>query len=271
MDVHRVRPRFRRPALIRAVAGTGLTLLALNALGQQEPAPAFEVTSVKLAPQDFRQRSGRFGCSTGGGFAAGSMTLTAIIRFAYRVEYFQILGGQAWAADERFEVEGRPSTPVSGTSSVIEDQCRLKLQSLLRERFKLVLRRESREIPAYALMVDKNEPKINKVANSDTAVNGPGFTLNGTPMQMFDPKLTGWSMQQLAQALGIAGLERPVVDRTGLEGIYKIALDFQRRDTTGDGVDATTAVREQLGLRLESSTARFEMLVIDHVQKPDPN
>lgn len=102
-------------------------------------------------------------------------------------------------------------------------------------------------------------------------MNGPGFTMNGTPMQMFDPRLTGWSMQQLAQALGIAGLERPVVDRTGLEGIYKVALDFHRRDTPGDGVDVTTAVREQLGLRLESSTARFGMLVIDHVQKPDPN
>jgi uncharacterized protein (TIGR03435 family) len=255
--------------MIRSIVGAGM-IAAFSFQASGQTAPAFEVTSVKPAPQDYRQRSGKFGCSAGGGFAAGGSPVTAIIRFAYGVKYFQILGGPAWAGDELYEIEGKPPTPVSGTSSV-EDQCRLMLQSLLRDRFKLVLRRESREIPAYALVVDKNGPKIKKVADSGTVVNGPGFTVNGSPMQMFDPKLTGWSMQQLAQALEVANLERPVVDRTGLEGIYKVALDFHQRDTPGEGIDVTTAVREQLGLRLESSTARFEMLVIDHLQRPDPN
>lgn len=165
MDVHEECPRFRRRtslAPIRAAAGAGLTLLAFETLGQQEAAPTFEVTSVKLAPQDFRQRSGRFGCSAGGGFAAGSMTVRAIIRFAYGVEYFQILGGPAWADDELYEIEGKPPTRASGSSSVTVDQCRLMLQSLLRDRFKLGILRESREIPAYALVVDKNGPKIKK-------------------------------------------------------------------------------------------------------------
>jgi uncharacterized protein (TIGR03435 family) len=145
------------------------------------------------------------------------------------------------------------------------------LQALLHDRFKLTLRSEAKAIPVYALVVDKTGPKIREVAVSDTQVNGPGFIINGTPMQMFDPKLTGWSMAQLAQALGVAQLGRPVVDRTGLDGIYKVALAFHQRETPGDGVDVTTAVREQLGLRLESSTASFEMLSVEHVERPDPN
>ncbi len=249
--------------LIRGIVGTAWLLLVCNASGQ--PAPAFEVTSVRPAPVDPRQRVGRFGCTQGEGFAAGSIAVTAAIHFAYQVEYFQILGGPAWAETEPYEIVGKPPSPVT------KPACRLMLQSLLRDRFKLALRRESKEIPIYALIVDKNGPKIKRVADSDTLVNGPGFIMNGRPMQMFDPKLHGWSMEQLAEALGVVGLGRPVVDRTGLEGIYRIALDFHMRDTPGDGPDVTTAVREQLGLRLESSTASFEMLNIEHVDRPDPN
>jgi uncharacterized protein (TIGR03435 family) len=246
--------------IVRHIAGA---ILAFQALSQ--PVPAFEVTSVRPAPADPRQRVGRFGCTEGEGFAAGSMAVTAAIRFAYQVEYFQILGGPSWVGTEPYEIVGKPASPVS------EPQCRLMLQALLRDRFKLTLRRESKEIPVYALVVDKNGPKVKRVDASDTQVNGPGFTMNGRSMQMLDPKLTGWTMEQLAETLGVAGLGRPVVDKTGLEGIYKIVLDFHMRDTPGDGVDVTTAVREQLGLRLESSTAAFEMLSIDHVERPDPN
>src|SRR5580704_14628267 len=112
----------------RAIAGAVLTLLACKAIGQ--PTPAFEVTSVRPASADPRQRVGRFGCTEGEGFAAGSMAVTAAIRFAYQVEYFQILGGPSWAETEPYEIVGKPPSPVS------EPRCRLMLQALLRDRFK---------------------------------------------------------------------------------------------------------------------------------------
>ncbi len=236
-------------------------IFAAQAFGQQ---PGFDVTAVRPLPPNSPLRGYQIGCSESG-FVAEGHPLDSMVRLAYQVEYFQILGAPDWLGREPYVVNGKPASPVT------EAQCRVMLQTLLRDRFKLTLRRELKEIPVYALVVDKNGPKIKRVSASDTQVNGPGFTVNGTPMQMFDPKLTGWSMAQLAQALGISGLERPVVDRTGLEGIYKVALEFHRRETPGDGVDVTTAVREQLGLRLESSTASFQMLSIDHVERPDPN
>jgi uncharacterized protein (TIGR03435 family) len=142
------------------------------------------------------------------------------------------------------------------------------VRALLADRFKLAAHRETREVPVYALVVARNGAKLKRATDQE---NGPGFTINGTPMQMFDRKLTGWSMQQLTQALGIANLGRPILDRTGLEGIYRITLSFSQRNTDAEGTDVTTALEEQLGLKLESRKEAVEMLVIDHLQRPDPN
>ena len=115
-------------------------------------------------------------------------------------------------------------------------------------------------------MVAPKGPKIKRVAETDEAVNGPGFTINGSPMQMMDAKLKGWSMDQLAFALQVANLGRPVFDRTGLDGIYKIALSFRQRETEGEGPDVTTALDDQLGLRLGAAKRAGEGVLAD---RPD--
>ena len=78
-------------------------------------------------------------------------------------------------------------------------------------------------------------------------------------------------MDQLAFALQVANLGRPVFDRTGLKGIYKIALSFRQRETEGEGPDVTTALEDQLGLRLEPRKELVKVLVIDRMNKPEPN
>jgi uncharacterized protein (TIGR03435 family) len=96
----------------------------------------------------------------------------------------------------------------------------------------------------------------------------------GRPADFKDP---GWSMTNLADFLRIA-VERPVIDRTGVDGNYRINLNFSisnlgatTEPPAGAGPDIRTALQEQLGLRLEATQAPVEMVIIDHIEKPSEN
>ena len=142
------------------------------------------------------------------------------------------------------------------------------LQSLLADRFHLALHRETREIPVYALVPGKNGPKFHESppdAKGILRMNGRGklVAMGGTMTQ-----LAGWFSNA-------NGVDRPVLDETGLGGHYDFTLEWANPRTT-DASDSTvpwifTAMREQLGLKLEPRRAPVEVLVIDHVDLPGEN
>jgi len=144
----------------------------------------------------------------------------------------------------------------------------LMLRRLLADRFQLVLHRETRTLPAYLLEVAKNGPRMEKAepGDSDTELHGG----RGGPTTL-EARKTG--MDQLAEILGWR-MDRQVVNRTGLNGTFNFTLhwmaDIMRNDGDDD-VSVFTAVGEQLGLRLRSTKAPVEVLVIDHAEKPAPN
>ncbi len=190
--------------------------------------------------------------------------LLAFIEEAYGVKPYQITGPD-WLKSERFDI-------VAIASHVRKDQLRPMLQSLLKERFKLEVHRESKVLPVYALVQGKNGAKIQAIKP-----DGESGVWDGIG-KLTAKKIT---MTHFAETLS-SQMDRPVVDTTGLEGVFDFTLEYTKQEVqpkfNADGVGTAapdlesgqsifSALQEQLGLKLESRKAPVEMLVIDHAEK----
>jgi uncharacterized protein (TIGR03435 family) len=152
------------------------------------------------------------------------------------------------------------------------------IRTLLEDRFKLVIRREKRELPTYALVVASG-PKLTKNDANPNGLPGLGFRAPGML------GVVNATMSDFVSVMQSNVLDRPVVDRTGLQGRFDFTLNWTPDESQFRGMglqippppaDAKfpglfTAIQEQLGLRLESVTAPVEVLVIDRVERPTDN
>ena len=272
---------FSPRASLTRVALSGVVLLGFVIAGSlaprwiafaQQPArPSFEVASVKPSVP----RTAHFSLlELGGRFTTTNTTLKMLIGFAYDVRDYQIAGGPNWLDSAKYNVEAKPDVPRPAEHNAA--RMRLMAQSLLAERFKLAIHRETKELPVYDLVVAKGGPKLKKAANTAEASGRRGRgLLTGVAADM--PLL----VNQLSQQLG-----RSVIDKTGLTGKYDFKLEWtpdpgELRFPAGgpdappppdlSGPSIFTAVQEQLGLKLESVKGPVEILVIDHAEKPDAN
>jgi uncharacterized protein (TIGR03435 family) len=143
------------------------------------------------------------------------------------------------------------------------------VRSLLEERFHLSVHREMKEQPVYALIVRKGGSKLHETTHQSEPPGlrqaGYSFTFTNAPMANL--------VSVLSQVAG-----RKVLDKTGLRGQYDFTLGYSpdRGGTSGDGSDSLptsvfTALREQLGLDLESQKSQIEFLVVDHIEPFNPN
>lgn len=240
-----------------AVALLGIT--AISAQGQ--PVPAFEVASVKAVPT----RAGTAGLIAMDTDPAmvrySNITLKNLIAMAYRFDSRLILGGPAWLDDQLYDLAAKLPP------GALKDRVPVMLQTLLAERFKLAVHRETKEQRVYFLVVGKSGPKLKEaLAPDDQGVQ----QLRGdrTPVQVVRGGIMGHSMHigALAASLAhVAGYQ--VVDHTGLTGVFDIDLKWTLEDSKGNGPDLFTAIQEQLGLKLESGKAPVEMLMIDHAER----
>ena len=221
--------------------------------------PTFEAASVKPTPPS-RQNTLRMDyCSAGGRYTVSGTPVMWSLTYAFRIKDYQVADAPAWlnAFDSAYDIEAKPAGPVDNA------QCRLMVQSLLRDRFKLAQHRETREASVYLLTVGKSGVKM---------MRGGQVRLNRSVQVDSSGKPDwpdGWTAPQLAGHLSDY-VDRPVVDRTGLAGKYGVELEFSRRDGD-DRPSIFTAVQDQLGLRLEAGKAPIEMLVIDHIEKASEN
>jgi uncharacterized protein (TIGR03435 family) len=144
------------------------------------------------------------------------------------------------------------------------------LQGLLAERFKLVLHRETRTLPAFVLEVTKNGPNLEKAPPGEAGTN----TSTSNTGVIIDAHNT--DMESFARILS-RKMELPVVNRTGLEGIFNLKLQWtpeiarSKESAATEGPSIFAAIQEQLGLRLRSQKIPMEILVIDHAEKPSEN
>lgn len=251
--------------------GTPVAIGILNTAQIRAPLSApltFEVATIEPGREENR-RMVQF--VPGGGLRVSGATLKFLLALAYDIREFQISGGPPWINSDRFDIaaksehggsESAPDDPQRMTDAQMKPSLELvrqKLQALLADRFQLTLHHETKEEPTYALVIGKDGSKLQESQSTQNArhmVMGRGELYgDGAPFEML--------VSNLSSQLG-----RPVIDRTGLTGHYDFKLQWAP-DSNGPSI--FTAIREQLGLRLESQRGPVDFLVIDRVEKPSKN
>jgi uncharacterized protein (TIGR03435 family) len=200
-----------------------------------------------------------------------------LIRYAFRLQAWRITGAEV---DDYFYL-----IDAKGNPEATDDQVRAMFQGLLRERFQMAFHRETREQSGYALYVARNGLRIKAVKPEDPPGDLPAYWKGRTDLAKALEGRTaltvegGWaltgrrvSMTQVAEALQ-EPLRAPVVDKTGIDGKYYFGIRFARDNNPDSQLpDLATALREELGLRLEKEKLPVEMLVVDRIQaKPIEN
>jgi uncharacterized protein (TIGR03435 family) len=236
---------------------TGLVAIPLLARGmaQQTAPPTFEVATIKPAAPNQPGYGINYGRGT---IKLNNVTPRQAILCAYDLHDYQLSGGPKWVTSEAFDI-----TAKADPSDAKRDDLFPMLRTLLADRFQLVLRKEIKPLPAYALIMAKGGLKLQKAAPG-----GPRGTSSGSR------KLTA----HVASMSVIAGLiaskvERPVVDRTGAEGVFNFDLHFASDNEPPDSTEPSffTALQEQCGLKLETTTAPGDTFVIERAERPSAN
>jgi uncharacterized protein (TIGR03435 family) len=242
------------------VIGGGIVLLLSNgARGQSQH--RFEVAVIRPTLADTSAGTS-FNVFEGGRLRITNEPVKLLIRVAFQIQNAQIAGGPSWLDSDRYDIEAKTGLP----EKPAPDQMSPLMQSLLAERFNLKFHRETRELSVFALVVAKGGPKLKVKAE------GEGTAMN-TKSGLGTSRLIGTSvsMELLAGYVGNR-LDRIVLDKTGLSDRYDFTLDWapdQAPDTSAPSL--VTALREQLGLRVESQKSPVDVLVIDRIDKPSEN
>ena len=270
---------------------TGIAILwflpACVAFCQSGNRPAFEVAVVKPNTSNEdpkKQGKGRF--QPGGRIELPDRTLKALIMSAYDVQSEMITGGPKWLDSDRFDILAK--APPEADQKMLQTM----LQTLLADRFKLVTHREDRVMPEFALVVGKSGPKLErslqpgqqncswKSADVDDVparreCGRTGTAGAGAHNALRRRVCRNTTMTELAKALpgwGGIGIDRPVVDLTGLKGEYDFQLEISRPRPNKPGFAEDTGptifdALAHLGLKLESRRAPMAIIVIDHVER----
>jgi uncharacterized protein (TIGR03435 family) len=290
-----------------AVVALSVAVFSISNPRAQAPAQApdpnapltYEAASVKPNKEGGRGSSIRR--QPGGRLNATNFPLRALITFAYQIQGFQLVGDPTWIRNENFDIvakmEGDPPPVMPGTGP---DPHMLAMRTLLGERFKLVVHRETREMDIYALVLARPDGKPGPALKPTTtdcpalmaATRGgpppgpppgpnspvtcgmrgtPGrLMVNAMPLSLFANNLSGQ-------------VQRVVVDRTGLSGGWDFEINYAPEQPVNPppGVEFPaadpnapslfTAIQEQLGLKLQSTKGPVEVLVVDRIERPTPD
>ncbi len=221
-----------------------LTIAAAH-IAAQTP-PAFEVASIKPSTS----------LSTGASFdrkpgmlSVHNASLLDCIREAYGVGEAQVSGG-SWLKPERYDIVAKMP------AGSLQNERAAMLQSLLAERFQLAVHQEKRQMQVYALVIAKGGHKLQAVDGGIGGLTARGGQLHATAVPL--SRLTDWLAGPQLQ------LGHPVVDRTGLSGLFTFALAWNAEEIFPQ-------LEEQLGLKLEASKGLVDVIVVDHAAKPAEN
>jgi uncharacterized protein (TIGR03435 family) len=237
------------------------TLAAVIGLGQSPSHLEFEVASVK--PVDLSKLGSAIAMNIGTvrheEVTFGNATLNDCIRFAYGMGSDAQITGPDWIASRELLYDVVAKGP-HGTS---REELQAMMQTLLAERLKLTAHREQKPMSYYALVPGRTGPTIAPVAEVPDGFRG---TTYGGRINSILP------MPALAYLLSRFETERPIIDQTGLRGLYQVRLEWtpaqqlDRADAAA-GTSLFTAINEQLGLKLEARKGPVEVLIVDRAEK----
>jgi uncharacterized protein (TIGR03435 family) len=276
---------------VRAIGLAGLLILMASAEAGRFLAQTagFDVASIKpnVTPSDSAVNG-----SLNGRFTATNASLRTLILRAYAIHESQLIGAPAWIATERFDIEARVETPPPNGPYALMPLVR----TLLSERFKLRTHTEMRELPAYVLTFARRDRRLGpqiRPTQADcsgttqlTAAEVRAQARDGWPpcgmaftVSFVDTSGAGLKTRLRRSAIAMkdfattlqTNVDRPVVDRTGLGGLFDIEYSFAQPGSTAIA-DANqplllVALEEQLGLKLEAQRTEVPLLVIDSVDR----
>jgi uncharacterized protein (TIGR03435 family) len=284
-------------------------LLRAQSPTRQATIPAFEVASVKPNTSN-APASSRFPMGPGDAYVPGTLfsatnqPLIVYLRFAYKLGQGALLGLAGWVYNDRFDIEARAE------GNPTKDQMRLMMQSLLADRFKLITHTERQSKPVFHLVLakaGKTGPQLQAHSENEScsttstpqppgaapaAPSAPSSTsaLPPIPCGSIGPipatapgggRLVGRSVT-IGRIAGFlttpfTGVDRPVLDRTGLTGTFDFSLEWSLAPDSAEplgsqpedlGPTFLVALKEQLGLKLKSARGPVDVVVIDHVEHP---
>jgi uncharacterized protein (TIGR03435 family) len=303
LQMNRHHRNVRRNAVIRAgVALAAFVSLAAGAdLGAQTAAPQeprFEVMSIK------RNTGGGAGSmmavQPGGRVSVRNLPVQQVILRAYGIQPFQLAGGSDWLQTERYDIEAKPSDG----AIVTDDAINAMLRAMLADRFKLKMRRETRQSAIYELMFARSDRRFGEklrqtsadcVVQRNRGTESGGSLPDAARVRGEDPipcgmvmtggnriAAGGETMTRFATMLA-PRVQRIVVDNTGLTGLYDFDLQFLPDQgygrasadgpirmylVTADVPPLLTAIQEQLGLKLQPARGAVEYVVIESIERP---
>jgi len=255
---------------------------------------SFETVSIKASAPGGKS----FSLSGLPKLTAKNASLRDLIRVAYQVRDFQISGGPDWIDSTHYDIEATAKDKPA-PKEWIQTMTSL-LQSLLEDRFKLKPHRETKELPVYVLTVAKGGPKFQQ--SKEKSCTTFNWIRNSPPPGQISSihcgaaELTNAQLNRTLDAVGISikgatpdapglmfflsrELDRIVIDKTGLTGLFDFYLEWSRAATLDkaatsadpDNLSLFTALQDQLGLKLTPEKGPVEILVIDHAEKPSAN
>jgi uncharacterized protein (TIGR03435 family) len=260
-----------------------LTVLLLAAAAapcqtQTSTAPRLEFDVASVKPGNPADQGGGIRPLPGGQtYMAQNVPVKLMIELMFHLNDRQVSGGPSWITTDLYDVDAKADAPHS------LDDLHVMFQNLLIDRFKLQFHKETRELPAYELVVDKSGSKLTENLSPEK------FDWPIQPTGRGKIQATRCSMAYFSWFIS-QRLDRPVLDETGLTQHYDFKLEWTpepppdlggqggaganlapRELPPASGPDIFTALREQLGLRLESHKGPVEVMVIDHIEKPSEN
>jgi uncharacterized protein (TIGR03435 family) len=243
---------------------------AVGPLYAQQSKPTFEVASIRRTADSTLPFADQK-MQPGGRFVALHTSPLELIQFAYDVRRVQVTGGPKWLDEERFDITARADAAVPVA------QIRAMLQSLLRDRFGLVLGREQREMPVYELLIDRDDkrlgPTLIQIADEKDCDAERARLLKQRRTVSGGMVLGECGSLDMLVRFALAYVKDGIVlDKTGLGGAWSFYTHFATPMAANASLPSFfTAIREQLGLRLERSRGPVDVLVIESVQQPTEN
>jgi uncharacterized protein (TIGR03435 family) len=272
----------RPPIAVILVLTTGL-------LSAQTPTSrSFDVASVK--PNQSNDEPASF-VTPGGRYVATNATVRTLIKSAYVLHDTQLLGGPKWVDTEGFDIEGKAQG--FATAAAFRDEARLMLRPLLADRFKLVLRPESRRLSVYALVLARPDRRFGPQLRRSSAAECSGAAVAmPTDPQAAEPEVPlpcGAEIYRpghvAARAMALSNLvlnlsrwtDRVVVNDTGLQGVFDWEIQWSPEPHSPDnaspaiGPTLLAAISEQAYLRLQGTQRSVDVFVVERVEHPDPD
>jgi uncharacterized protein (TIGR03435 family) len=246
--------------------------------GAGTKAPAYDVVVIKPNKSDSGMISADIGDDS---YSATNVSLKMMMQNAYDTKIDLIFGLTGWADSARFDVQAKiVDTSSEALKKLTPEQRRGMLRTVLEDRFQLKVHKQLEMLPVYELVVAKSGSKLKEVEPPDPdATLDEHKTLNGVQrgnMRMGGTQFVAHDVQlSLLTSVLSHQLHRSVLDKTGLQGKYDLALNWSLEDATAsqDSPESFlfTALQEQMGLKLQPAKGKVETLRVDHVELPKEN